>query len=149
MSEYHAQTTVFKDQECLVKALIDCGYSEKDIEIHEQPQQLFDYVGRKTTYLDKTGDKANVIIRRNKIGYGSANDLGFRFNTVTGTYEAIVSEFDSGTHHWGANSDRMKKLKSGYAEHNLIKTAKKQGFKYLGKKVVNGKLQIQWLDARK
>jgi hypothetical protein len=109
---------------------------------------LIDYVGRPTRYLDENGDRANIIVRRQNIGYGSANDLGFKWNTATGTYDAIVSEYDSGSCHWGQNSLRFKKLKVEYTEQVGIKTAKKNGFKFLGKKAVNGKVRLQWLDTR-
>lgn len=147
MSEYHSQTTNFKDEDALVQSLVACGYKREDIEVHKDAVQLIDFQGRPTKYLDKSGDKANVIIRRHNIGYGSANDLGFKKN-ADGTYDAIVSQYDSGQGHWGAESSRMKALKTAYSETVLIKTAKKQGFKYLGKKIVNGKPQLQWLDTR-
>jgi hypothetical protein len=143
MSEYRKSTTNCKDKECLVEALIEMGYAREHIEIHETPQQLFDYTGRATHYTDAKGDKANVIVRRQHVG-GAANDLGFKLNSETGVYDAIISNYDSSKHnaHWLAG------LKTNYSEKNLIKTAKKQGFKYLGKKVVAGKIQLQWLDTR-
>lgn len=148
MSEYRATTTKFKDEECLVNALVESGYDRSVIEVHKEPQQLIDYVGRPTRYLDKNGDKANIIVRRRNIGYGSANDLGFKLNPATGTYDAIISEFDSSPRHWGPSSLRFKKLKVDYTEQVGIKTAKKNGFKFLGKKIVNGRVQLQWLDTR-
>jgi hypothetical protein len=148
MSEYHATTTKFNDEETLVNALVENGYTREQIEVHKEPQQLIDYVGRPTRYLDKSGDKANIIVRRQNIGYGSANDLGFKWNAATQTYDAIVSEYDTGRNHWGPNSDRMRRLKINYTEQRGIKAAKKAGFKFLGKKIVNGKPQLQWLDTR-
>ena len=148
MSEYRQTTTRFKDEECLVNALVESGYRRDQIEVHKEAQQLIDYVGRPTRYLDKNGDKANIIVRRQNIGYGSANDLGFKWNAATGTYDALVSDYDSGTTHWGQNSLRFKKLKVDYTEQVGIKTAKKNGFKFLGKKIVNGKVQLQWMDTR-
>jgi hypothetical protein len=143
MSEYRKQTTNCKDRECLIDALIEMGYKRENIEIHEEAQQLFDYTGRATHYTDKNGDKANVIVRRQHVG-GAANDLGFKLNKETGTYEAIISRYDSGKH----NSTWLAGLKTNYSEKTLIKTCKKQGFKFLGKKVVDGKIQMQWMDTR-
>jgi hypothetical protein len=148
MSEYRATTTKFKDEECLVNALVESGYDRRVIEVHKEPQQLIDYVGRPTRYMDPKGDKANIIVRRQNIGYGYANDLGFKWNTATGTYDAIVSEYDRDSRYWGPESLRFKKLKVNYTEQVGIKTAKKNGFKFLGKKVVNGKVQLQWMDTR-
>jgi hypothetical protein len=146
MSEYHSTTTKFNDEETLVNALVDCGYDRSKIEVHAEAQQLFDYTGRATTYLDKSGDKANIIVRSKNIGYGSANDLGFKFNPATKTYDAIVSQYD--TSRWGASSDRMRKMKVAYTEHRTIKAGKKAGFKFLGKDIVNGKPQLKWLDTK-
>ena len=148
MSEYRAQTTSFRDKDCLVEALMAAGYTRDKIETHDTPQQLYDYHGRPTTYTDKAGDKANIIIRRNNIGYGAANDLGFLWDEKSKTYKAMVSQYDSDTSHWGAEGPRMKATEQAYAELVIAKTAKKQGFKYLGKKIVNGKVQVQYLDMR-
>lgn len=140
MSEYHAQKTEYKDGAALVEALHEQGY--KTVEVHEVAQQLFDYHGRKTTYLDPMGDKANIIVRRHIVG-GAANDLGFR-KTADGTYEAIVSQFDSHKH----NAKWFQGLKRNYVEKVDMKTAAKNGLKFLGRKVVNGKVQLQFLDPR-
>ena len=143
MSEYRKSTTNCKDRECLIDALVEMGYKREHIEVHEEAQQLYDFQGRRTHYLDKTGDKANVIVRREHVG-GAANDLGFKLNPETGTYDAVISDYDSSKH----SQKWLAGLKTNYSEKNLIKTAKKQGFKYLGKKVVEGKVQLQWLDTR-
>ena len=116
------------------------GYNE--VEVHDVPQQLYDWHGNKTHYLDPGGDKGNVIVRRHVIG-GAANDLAFRKN-VDGTFDAIVSQFDSKKH----NADWMKSLKKSYTEAVDMKLAKKHGLKFLGRKVVNGKIQLQFLDRR-
>jgi hypothetical protein len=141
MSKFHEYQSEFRDEESLVKGLNDMGY--KDVEVHKEPVSLFDYRGRKTTYLDKAGDKANVIVRRKFVG-PAANDLGF-VKKADGSFSAIVSEFDSGKHDhsWFVN------LKKAYGENAAIKVAQKNGFKYLGKKVnATGKVQMQWLDTR-
>jgi hypothetical protein len=148
LSEYRSNTTKFTDKDCLIEALIAAGYTREQIEVHDEAVQLYDFYGQATRYIDKTGDKANIIIRRNHIGYGAANDLGFKFNPATKTYDAIVSAYDSSTHHWGAESQRMKTTEQTYADVKIKKTLAKQGFKYLGKKVVNGKIRIQYMDAR-
>lgn len=148
MSEYHVQTTKMKDKECLIEGLIAAGYKREDIEVHEVAQQLYDYHGQATRYTDRNGDKANVIIRRHRIGYGSANDVGFLFDAATGTYKAIVSAYDQSTSHWGEDSKRMKATKGGYNDAVSIKSAKRQGFKYLGKQVVNGRMELKFMDPR-
>jgi hypothetical protein len=109
---------------------------------------LVDYLGRQTHYTDAKGDKANVIIRSKNIGYGSANDLGFQWNEATKTYDAFISEYDRGVSHWGPQSTRFKKLKAAHAEQRGIKTAKKNGFRFLGREIVNGKVQLKFVDPR-
>jgi hypothetical protein len=141
MSEYHSQTTNFRDRDCLVAALAEVGYST--VEVHEVGQQLIDFQGCPTQYLDKNGDKANVIVRRQHVG-SAANDLGFKLDPVTGSYSAIVSEFDSRKH----GTTWFNGLKRAYTEKVAVKTAAKAGFRFLGKKVVNGKVQLQYLDTR-
>jgi hypothetical protein len=148
MSRYSKTTTVFNDEECLVNALVDIGYDRKHIEVHQQAVPLVDYMGRQTHYTDPKGDKANVIIRSRNIGYGSANDLGFKWNEATKTYDAFISEYDSSAQLWGTTSTRFKKLKAAHAEQRGIKTAKKNGFRFLGKQVVNGKVQLKFVDPR-
>lgn len=140
MSEYHAVKTEYKDKACLIEALGEMGYTT--VEDHETPQQLFDYHGRATTYLDKSGDKANIIVRRQHVG-SAANDLGFK-RSDDGSYSAIVSQYDSHKH----NTPWFNKLRAAYTEKVTIKTAAKQGFKYLGKKVIGNKIRLQWLDTR-
>lgn len=143
MSEYRKSTTNCKDLDCLIDALVEMGYRREHIEVHETAQQLYDYTGKPTRYTDRNGDKANVIVRRQFVG-GAANDLGFKLNPETKTYDAIISNYDSHKH----NAQWLAGLKTNYSEKNLIKTCKKQGFKYLGKKMVNGKVQMQWMDTR-
>ena len=142
MSEYHEVKTEYKDGEALVEALGELGY--KTVEVHETPQQLIDYRGNPTRYIDKSGDKANIIVRRQFVG-SAANDLGF-LRKPDGSYSAMISEYDSGKH----NKSWLLNLKKNYGEKVLIKTAAKQGFKYLGKKPIEGtkKFQFQWLDTR-
>lgn len=143
MSEYRKSTTNCKDLDCLLDALVEMGYKRENIEVHDVPQQLYDFTGKATHYTDRNGDKANVIVRRQFVG-GAANDLGFKLNPETKTYDAIISNYDSHKH----NKSWLAGLKTNYSEKNLIKTCKKQGFKYLGKKMVNGKVQMQWMDTR-
>jgi hypothetical protein len=134
MSAYHTQKTQYKDRDCLIAALNAQGY--KEVEVHEVATNLYGYHG------DMRSQKANVIVRRKFVG-SAANDLGF-IKAADGTYSAIVSEFDSGKHDAGWFTG----LKKAYTEAVDMKTAAKQGFKFLGKKIVNGKVQLQFMDTR-
>lgn len=134
MSKYNRQKSTYNDRDCLVEALHEMGYA--DVEIHDDAVNLIGY------HADTRPEKANVIVRRKHIGT-AANDLGF-VKEADGTYSAIVSDYDSRKH----GAVWMTGLKKAYTEKRLIKHAAKNGLKYLGKKVVQGRTQIQWLDAR-
>ena len=143
MSEFKKYPTEYKDKDCLKAALAEQGYTE--VEEHEQAQPLYDYHGRQTTYLDKTGDKANIIVRRKYVG-GAANDLGFK-KEADGTYTAIISQFDRGKH----NVKWMTDLKRHYNEKITAKEAKRQNLKpyTVAKEItVNGRkvTRVQYLQ---
>lgn len=139
MSEYAGYKTQYNDRECLVAALNDMGYTT--VEVNDIPQQLYDYHGSATHYLDANGDKAEVIVRRQYVG-GAANDLGFK-KQADGTYSAIISRYDSGKH----GTQWMSGLKKNYAERRTAKEAKRQGLKLHSRTVVNGKTVIKYLKA--
>ena len=134
MSAYHEVKTQYKDPECLVAALGEQGYVT--VEQHDIAQHLYGYRG------DKREQTANIIVRRCYVG-GSANDIGYK-KLADGTYEQVISDFDKGKH----NATWLNGLKQHYTERVCLKTAKKNGLTYLGKKVVNGRVQLQWLDNR-
>ncbi len=106
------------------------------MEVHKEPVSLIGYHG------DTRKEKANVIVRRVHVG-PDAKDLGF-VKKPGGTYAAIVSEFDSGKH----DASWFNGLKRAYTERVTLKTAAKSGFRFLGKKVINGKAQLQFMDPR-
>lgn len=134
MSAYHTLKTQYKDRDCLVEALYEVGYTT--VEVHEVAANLYGYHG------DMRAQRANVIVRRKFVG-AAANDLGF-VKGEGGMYNAIVSEYDSGKH----DTTWFNNLKKSYTEKVGMKTALKNGFKFLGKSIVNGKPQLKWLDAR-
>lgn len=86
MSKYMTFTeTAFKDRDCLLNALRDCGYAEVE---EGESLSLCGYQG------DKRKETAQLIVRRKFIGSAS-NDLGFQ-KTAAG-YIPIISEFDQRT----------------------------------------------------
>jgi hypothetical protein len=143
MSAYSKNKTIYRDRECLLLALASQGYTKEMVEIHEGVgSQLIDYCGRPTHYLDPTGDKANIIVRRKNVG-GAANDLGFK-KSADGTYDAIVSAYDTGKH----NTKWFNQLKAVYTEAVSNKEAKRQGLKpYKTTVLANGKKLVQYLAA--
>lgn len=77
--------TAFKDRECLLNALRECGYAETE---EGEALSLYGYQG------DKRKETAQIVVRRKFIGSAS-NDLGFQ-KTDAG-YIPVISEFDQRT----------------------------------------------------
>jgi hypothetical protein len=72
----------FKDRECLLKALQECGYETVE---EGASLSLYGYQG------DKRAETAQIVVRRKFIGSAS-NDLGFQ-KTDNG-YVPVISEYD-------------------------------------------------------
>lgn len=83
MSKYMTFTdTAFKDRECLLNALSECGYGTVE---EGASLSLYGYQG------DKRVETAQIVVRRKYIGSAS-NDLGFQ-KTENG-YVPVISEYD-------------------------------------------------------
>ncbi len=121
MSHYSKIETQIVEQDSLVKALQDMGYT--NLEVHEIAQNLYGYQG------DVRPEQANVIIRRKFISPES-NDIGFIL-TGAGTYEAIVSEYDQEL----LGLDWVGRVCQNYAEHAVVSKLEQQGFLIAEKKV--------------
>lgn len=133
MSAYQTQETQFSDEDCLLKALADLGYTQ--VEVHAEPQQLVGYHG------DMRAQRANIIVRRQYVGRAS-NDIGF-VKGPEGTYRAIISDFDKSRH----NDAWLLKLTDSYSEHGVVKQAARQGLRFLGKqKNKAGEVQLQFME---
>lgn len=142
MSAYTEQNTLITDVDCLKKALAKKGYKEEHIEVHDKPQRLVDFQGRQTHYLDKNGDTAEVIIRRQHVG-GAANDVGFK-KQADGTFAAIISQYDKHKH----NDAWMADLKKIYAEEKIRKVAKQHGMTFVKKEEnKTGGFKLQFIAA--
>jgi len=83
MSKYMTFTdTAFKDRDCLLNALSECGYAETE---EGEALSLYGYRG------DRRPETAQIVVRRKYIGSAS-NDLGFQKTDVG--YVPVISEFD-------------------------------------------------------
>ena len=74
--------TAFKDRQCLLNALAECGYAETE---EGEALSLYGYQG------DRRPETAQIVVRRKFIGSAS-NDLGFQ-KTDAG-YVPVISEYD-------------------------------------------------------
>lgn|GEM_PF-6999432 len=147
MSKYSENKTQFHDAELLCLALQDMGFTIAQIERNTNPQLMYDFCGRVTTYLDASGDKAEIIIRRKHVDSvlsgSSSNDLGFRKDTKTGLYGAIISEYDS---HY-ANKAWLTRLAVSYAKHGIMRQAASKGMRLASTTQKNGKITLQYLGV--
>lgn len=75
-------SAAFKDRECLLNALSECGYETVE---EGASLSLYGYQG------DKRTETAQIVVRRKFIGSAS-NDLGFQ-KTDNG-YVPVISEYD-------------------------------------------------------
>ena len=134
MSAYEHQSSMLRDEECLIKALTENGFTRDQIEVHETPQNLIDYHGQ------NRGQKATVIIRRKHVG-PVANDIGFAMQ-ADGTYDVYISDYDRHKH----GPAWVTELTKSYDEHILIKQGTIMGYVYLGSKVdeFTGLKQVQF-----
>lgn len=134
MSKYTSSTTNFKNRECLVQALIEAGYTA--VQVHDTAKHLTGYRG------DTRNETAEIIIpRKTKGGMEEySNDVGFKFNEVTGTYEAIISDYDSGIF-----TDKvMSQVKQGYTESVTKRTMAQRGLRWVGTTIVNGNRNLEF-----
>ena len=136
MSAFHSQKTCYKDRDSLVAALSAQGYTQ--VEVHDIAQRLEGYHG------DLRSQKANVIVRRRFVGTAS-NDIGWEWDEKAGVFVEHISDFDKGKH----NSAWLTALKCQYTETVDLKTAKKHGLQFLGRKIVNGRVQLTFVDNRR
>jgi len=142
MSLYCSVQTKFKDQEALIKALLECKnangrfFTLQDIEIHEVPQNMIGYQG------DKRKEKANIIIRRQNVGSAS-NDIGFVRNE-NGEFVAIISEYDRSYY----SESWVGQLKQNYCYYVIKNRQGKKGRTIKREKLNNGNQRIIIQDIR-
>ena len=135
MSKYKQIVTQFKNLESLKKALEDVGFA--GIEVAPNPKApsltLVGFLG------DARPEKASLRIPRRYVG-SLANDVGFAWNPKSRTYEAIISEFDSSAHF---DEGRLNHVKQRYAFHELVRSARIEGYEIGEATVVNGTVEFQ------
>lgn len=133
MSAYEEKVTNMKDADLLIESLKALGI--KEIQVHQTAVHLTGYHG------DTRPETAEIVIPRRAIGFAS-NDIGFK-RQEDGTFKAIISDFDSHTF----DKPWLTKLKVAYNEAGTMRNALKAGLRFIGKKSVNGKLQLQFVKA--
>ncbi len=107
MSAYMEVAMPILDEECLIQALEEMGFTKEMIEIHKEAVKLEGYEG------SLRNNTANIVIRRKFVGSAS-NDLGFK-KTASG-YKFVVSDYDSRGYNKTWQNKLMEHYSSLYSE---------------------------------
>jgi len=89
MSHYTELETTYKNQDILIAALMDMGWTRDQIEVHDVPKQLDGF-----SPSEIVGVTATLIVPKRFVGDFS-NDIGF-VRGPTGAFMALLSDFDRG-----------------------------------------------------
>ena len=131
MSHFVECQTEFRDPQALVAALIECGFTADQIEIHEQAQPLYGYQG------DQREQSAHIIIRRHHVGQ-AANDVGWE-KQLDGTYRAWISEYDS-RHRF--DQATQNQIKQEYAYQVILRQQRARGRNVTRARLPNGDIEV-------
>ncbi len=141
MSHFVECQTEFKDPEALVAAIIECGFTEDQIEIHAESTQLYGYQG------DVRSQQAHIVIRRQHIATG-ANDVGWE-RQDDGSHKAWISEYDSGVGQYMAraasarfNQKMQNKIKQEYAFQVIERQQRALGRSVDRQRLSNGEIEV-------
>jgi ABC-type uncharacterized transport system YnjBCD ATPase subunit len=115
MSAYKLVKCSIKDQDLLIKALEDLGFSPK---VFETAQSLRGYLN------DERDQQAEIIVPKeqlNKMFTKASNDLGFIWNDETEQFDMICSEYD-------VKLNIPARIKQSYAKSVIEKALEAQYF---------------------
>ena len=131
MSHFVECQTEFRDPLALVAALVECGFEESQIEVHQEAVPLYGYQG------DVRPQKAHIVIRRQHVGQ-AANDVGWE-RQVDGTYRAWISEYDR-RHRF--NDAMCNRIKQEYAYYVVYRQQRARGRTVSRERLPNGELEV-------
>ena len=131
MSHFVECQTEFRDPEALIAALVECGFSEDQIEVHSEAVPLYGYQG------DVRPQHAHIVIRRQHIGSG-ANDVGWK-RQPDGTYRAWISEYD-GRHRF--NPAMQNRIKQEYAYQVIVRQQRARGRSVERQRLPSGEIEV-------
>ena len=146
MSHFTKVKTKLKSQSHLIKALNDMGFTSQQIKVHKEAQHLYGFQG------DQRSQTAEIILPRSAVG-SSSNDIGFKLQQ-DGSYEAIISDYDSSNRtadgksehakgSSGYSSKWLKKLNQRYAYHKMKDQLSDQGFFIEKETIENGEILLE------
>ena len=122
MSKYQVMQTVLSDQQFLVEALQEMGYTP---EVFPGGAALYGFEGHERS------ERAHIIIRRRQLDSAS-NDIGF-VRGENGVYRAIVSEYDESI---GFDKAWLGRIAQTYKERQTMAIAKAKGYVFQGRSVI-------------
>ena len=141
MSHFVECQTEFRDPEALVAALVECGFQEAQIEVHDEATALYGYQG------DVRAQQAHLVIRRQHVGSG-ANDVGWE-RQPDGAYRTWISEFDAGVgpfNHRQAtarfNQTMQNKIRQEYAYQVIHRQQRARGRSVERQRLPGGELEV-------
>ena len=141
MSHFVECQTEFRDRQALVAALMECGFEESQIKVHDEASVLYGYQG------DVRPQKAHIVIRRQHVGSG-ANDTGWE-RQPDGTYRAWISEFDAGVGQYKHRQDTARfnqmmqnKIKQEYAYQVISRQQRALGRSVERQRLPSGEIEV-------
>ena len=117
--------------QALVAALIECGFEQDQVEVHEEAVPLYGYQG------DVRRQRAHIVIRRQHVGT-AANDVGWE-RLPDGTYRSWISEYDQRRRFDQAMQDRIKQE---YAYQVIARQQRARGRSVERQRLPGGELEV-------
>lgn len=133
MSAYRVIQTEFRNLDSLLKALKEIGYENVKNTGTSNTMSMWGYHG------DLRPETCAVWIDRAYVGSAS-NDVGFAWNEKTGTYQAIISDYDQQA---TFTPSVMGKLKQQYAFQELSRQAKQKGYTVQQEQTPQGTIRMK------
>ena len=106
------------------------GFTKEQIEVHDEATNLYGYKG------DKREQTAEIVIRKKDVG-SSSNDIGFK-KQEDGTYQAVISEFDSARY----NKKWLDDTSTHYGVEQSKRAFELNGWQYEEKTDELGRMQL-------
>jgi len=129
--------TEFKDIDCLVKSLVDKGWTESQIQVGTK-LAFKAYYARQNTEVD-------VLIKKKNLKAGSYGDLGFK--KEDGKYTVVIDRDNMSRGHY--NEKWFNDLKQRYTYHKIKKEAKRKGYKVYEKYIETDNGKVLQLKLKK
>ena len=131
MSHFVECQTEFRDPQALVAALVECGFQEPQIEVHEEAVPLYGYQG------DARPQKAHIVIRRQHVGQ-AANDVGWE-RQADGAYRTWISEYD-GRHRF--DQAMQSRIRQEYAYQVITRQQRARGRTVNRERLPSGEIEV-------